>query len=79
MGLKVAVAGGALTVKDPALRLRGIPFPSGSLAVAFTSPRSKVPGAAPVRTLKVIVATVPSGMAVWLIPKIRIRRVEASG
>lgn len=67
LGIEVAgevdVAGGAVTVKVPSLRVRGIELADGSEATALgCKSRGLAPGAAPTLTLKEIVAIVPSGM-----------------
>ncbi|HSB89446.1 MAG TPA: hypothetical protein VLD63_05410 [Anaerolineales bacterium] len=79
VGLEVSVAGGAVTVKDPELRERGTPPPEGLVAAALARPRVNVPGAALPSTLNEIVASVPSGMAVWLSPKTTMRTLEDEG
>jgi hypothetical protein len=59
----VFVTGGESTVKEPLFNLTAIPLPLGSVAAALLSVRGEVPGTAPTSTLKITLATGPSGIA----------------
>jgi hypothetical protein len=61
---EVGLAGGALTVKEPSSRLRGMPPPVGEVAAALCRSSPDTPGAAPGNTSNETLATVPSPMAV---------------
>ncbi len=66
-GTGVFVAGGAVTVKVPAKRVRGIVFGTESAAVALARPSVLRPTLALLLTLKVMFATTPSDIGVVLI------------
>jgi hypothetical protein len=59
----VFVAGGASTSKEPFDAFTGTEPPLGEVATVLLSVSDDVPGSAPPRTLKLMVAIVPSGIA----------------
>ena len=67
-GTGVFVAGGAVTVKVPPKRVRGIVFAAESAAVALVRPSVLGPTLALPLTLKAMFATAPSDIGVVLIP-----------
>jgi len=79
VGREVFVAGGVVTVKVPGEVETGTPSGGGLALAALTFPRDRpeVPEAAPASTLKMMLATGPSGITSLLIPATITRMVLA--